>query len=181
MAANKMPPPDLLREMLDYNPDTGDFRWRERPLSHFASHKIWRRWNTVTAGRPAGWVTAFGYLRIRLNDGRGSMTAHRVAWSMTHDGDEPDMIDHIDGDKLNNRIANLRAATRGDNLANSRLRADNTTGAKGITKRPCGTWQVRISRKGRRYHIGSFATLAEAVAMRREAAERLHGAFARSE
>lgn len=109
------------------------------------------------------------------------MTAHRVAWSLMHGGDEPDMIDHIDGNKLNNRISNLRAATRGDNLANSRLRADNTTGGKGITKRPRGTYVVRIAHQGKRHHIGSFATIEEAAAARREAAIRLHGAFARHE
>lgn len=180
MAAKRLPPPDFLREMLDYNPDTGEFHWRERPRSHFASNKIWRRWNTVSAGKSAGWLTAYGYIRIRLNAGHGSMTAHRVAWSLMHDGDEPEMIDHIDGDKLNNRINNLRAATRGDNLANSRLRVDNTVGAKGISKRKFG-YVVRITRHGKRHNVGCYATLTEATEARREAAIRLHGEFARHE
>lgn len=91
------------------------------------------------------------------------------------------MIDHIDGDPRNNRITNLRSVSMSENLANQKLRSDSSTMVKGVRLHGWGSYSARITFRGRTHHLGSFATLEEATAARREAAERLHGEFARHE
>jgi hypothetical protein len=172
-----MPDANRAREALDYNPETGTLIWRERPSSHFKSADRQITWNKRFAGKPAGSLKN-GYIMVVLNYER--CFAHRLAWLLTIGQPVPDVIDHIDHDPLNNRIANLRAASQGDNGANSTRRKDNNTGIKGV-----GLWngkyRVRIRYNKQEYWVGYFKTLAEATMARRDAAERLHGKFARHE
>ena len=106
---------------------------------------------------------------------------HRLAWMMIHGAPTAD-IDHIDGNRTNNRISNLRAATRSENLANARKHAHNTSGAKGVYfDRQRGKYQAHITHQYKYYHLGRFDTFEQAVAARRDAAERMHGKFARHE
>jgi hypothetical protein len=92
------------------------------------------------------------------------------------------MVDHRDGDGLNNRrSSNLRIATRGQNAANAKLRADNTSGFKGVTlHRVSGKWQAYINANGRRHSLGYFETPEEAGAAYASAGPRAHGDFART-
>jgi hypothetical protein len=90
----------------------------------------------------------------------------------------PDTIDHRDGDQLNNRIANLRAASVADNRANSRMPRNSQRQVKGVYFAD-GGYQAAITRHGKQYWLGRFATLEEASAARQAAAERLHGSFSR--
>jgi hypothetical protein len=168
MARKRLPPREYIQTRLDYDPETGAFQWRPREESL-------KTWNTRFARRPAGSVQK-GYLMIVIDYHR--YFAHRIAWLIIHGRPVPDEIDHIDHDPLNNRINNLRAARHGDNGANAKRRSDNQTGVKGV-----GLWygkyRARIRRDGKEYVIGCFATLEEAAAARRQAADRLHGTFVR--
>jgi hypothetical protein len=175
MAIKKLPEVAFIRECVDYNPDTGIFTWRARPSHHFPDG-YQTRINTRQAGKPAGSLLKGCYWQIKL--GRSVYKAHRLAWLLMYGEPVPDTIDHIDGNGLNNRIDNLRAATKAESSQNR----GSATGMIGITYHtdsPIRPFEVRVAALGKRHRIGCFATIDEAKAARREAAERLHGQFAR--
>lgn len=90
------------------------------------------------------------------------------------------LVDHIDGDPHNNRLANLRLATSRQNQCNQKTRSDNTSGLKGVSwSEERQKWQTGIQVNGKRIALGRFNTKEEAYAAYCEAARRLHGEFAR--
>jgi hypothetical protein len=90
------------------------------------------------------------------------------------------LVDHVDGDGLNNRRSNLRIATRAENNRNAAVRKDNTSGFKGVHwHKGDGRWQAQIRVAGKRIRLGAFDTPEAAHAAYCEAAARYHGAFAR--
>jgi len=180
MAVKPLPSREQLQEILDYAPDTGIFTWKTRAAHHFSSQRMCNTWNSRYAGKPAGCSSHIsGYLLIGGGKYR-LFRAHRLAWLLVHGEPVPDVIDHIDGNLLNNRINNLRAASAADNSANSRIRRDNSTGAKGVGFDPrYGCYVVSVRRNGQKFHVGTFYNLAEAIQARSQAAAILHGKFAR--
>lgn len=133
-------------------------------------------WNTRYAGQIAGSVQ-HGYIKINFE--RRFFYAHRLAWFLVHGKDTASQIDHIDGDRLNNRISNLRVASNAENQANARRQSNNTTGIKGVVRIRNGRYRAEITHDYRNINLGHFDTLEEAATVRRDAAERLHGEFAR--
>lgn len=134
-----------------------------------------------SASRKVGGIDAKGYLVIKI--GGFVVKAHRLAWLMTY-GTLPDgVIDHINGNKLDNRICNLRDVSKRVNALNTHgPRRDNTrSGLQGVSKISGRSkrWAARISEAGKRVHIGSFATPEEAhsaylVAKNQKLEEALH-------
>jgi hypothetical protein len=175
VALRKLPDRALVRELLDYNPRTGTLRWKSRARTHFDTMNrcIW--WNGRYAGKLAGCLGGGGYLVVRIRP--GNYLAHRLVWLLVHGEPVPDIIDHIDYNKTNNAARNLRAASHGQNLANGPRRRNNTSGVKGVRIQD-GGFVVSITHNGKRYHIGKFATLAEAAAARWAVAKLLQGEFA---
>ena len=161
------PTPDRIREVLDYDPETGWLVWRQ----HFHKHYV---------GNRAGSVNAEGYRKVQI-DGV-PCAEHRVAWAHFY-GKWPELgLDHKDCDPANNRISNLREATTAQNVANVRRRRSNTSGYTGISWfRERGKWQAYIREEGRHRHLGLFDTIEEAIAVRRDAARRIYGEFARDD
>ena len=157
---------DELKAILRYDPETGEFWWR-------VSRK------GIRLGRPAGRVTG-RYRQIGI-DGR-HYYAHRLAW-LYMTGEWPsDDIDHIDGDRLNNRFSNLREASRAQNMANGRTPATNTSGFKGVSfDRQRGRWQAFIKIDGKTKNLGRFKTPEDAHAAYVAAAHQKSGNFARTE
>lgn len=92
-------------ELFDYNPETGDLLWRPRQLTEFPAEKHGLTWNTAHAGKVAGYRHHLGYTCIRF-DGRFYL-AHRIIWMFVH-GHWPNVIDHINRDRTDNRLSNLR-------------------------------------------------------------------------
>lgn len=158
-------------DMIDYDPESGKFSWRYR---------------FGPAGKPLqgepGWLTKQGYIRIA--SGGKEIQAHRLAHRFMTGGDVPQGmdIDHINGDRSDNRWRNLRVVTRTQNLMNSTIRPDNKSGVKGVywdSRRQL--WQAEIKVAGKREHLGRFPTIEEAAAARREAEKRLFGEYSFSE
>lgn len=146
----------VVRRIFDYDPASGKFRFKE---------SRGRR----AAGSLAGYVKSDGYRMVSV-EGRWCY-AHRLAWFYAH-GEWPEAeIDHVNGDRDDNRIANLRPATRSENMRNVR-------GAKGWHWHSrAGKWQALIRADGKRKYLGAFATEAEAKAAYEKAAAELHGQF----
>jgi HNH endonuclease len=88
-------------------------------------------------------------------------------------------VDHVSGEKLDNRIANLRLCTRSQNMANSKHRKNNTSGFKGVSPRANGRWVAQIASGGVKMHIGVFDDPMSAHAAYADAAAKYHGKFAR--
>jgi hypothetical protein len=116
------------------------------------------------------------YLRIQI--GARKYLAHRLAWLWMKGRWPKDEIDHIDGDRANNRWSNLREATHTENTRNGVRRTTNTSGFKGVTLKN-GKWRATIRAEGRYIHLGYFPTADEAAAAYREASARFHGEYGR--
>ena len=177
MASNPLPPIDFLRECVDYDPETGRFVWRERPLSHFREDHIGRTWNKRLAG-----LTAFttvdrdGYLRgevLQLDGPRWRVRAHRAAFLLMT-GRTPDLVDHINGRPDDNRWANLREA---DSLGNARNRRSKKGLPKGVFAGYKGRFEARIGYQDRKIYLGIYDTPGEAHAAYCAFAQRHHGEF----
>ncbi|MGL5284384.1 MAG: HNH endonuclease [Plesiomonas shigelloides] len=113
---------------------------------------------TQTNNRGYYWCNVFGKMFL----------VHRLVW-LYMTGEHPeDEIDHINGDRLDNRWSNLRAVSAFDNARNQGERKDNTSGRRGVTRRG-SKWIARISHRGVRYTLGTFNTFDEAVRVREQA------------
>lgn len=147
-----------VRELFDYNPETGILFWRKRAAS------------TVLPGRIAGYRDADGYIRVRIN--KKAYFAHRLIFLYMIGAWPKHEVDHIDHNGSNNRWDNLRDVTKGENAKNTILPKDNTTGVIGVKRvhsRQRSFWQAYIGINGLQVHLGSFDRLEEAVAVRRAA------------
>lgn len=153
-----------LREVLEYDPETGVFRWRVAA----------GRWGRIPAGTVAGSVSkVHGYIHIHL-DGV-VQNAHRLAWLYTTGEWPKDQIDHVNRDRADNRFCNLREATTAQNMENKRRYRSNTSGHPGVHWRSfCGLWQARIGIAGKRVSLGHWPTVEEAAAAYVAAKAQMH-------
>ncbi len=154
---------EQLRAAVSYDPETGIFT------------RIVRA-SRIAAGTIAGHVTFHGYLVFHV---RGvEYFSHRLAWLYVFDRWPMAQIDHIDGNRTNNRIANLREATNSINHQNMRkARTDNvSSGLLGVYAYNHGgaRWRAQIFFDGRHHHLGIFSTPQEAHAAYVEAKRRFH-------
>lgn len=156
--------PKLLSEIVRYDPDTGKMFWKERPASYFGTHSSAFLWNAENVGKLIkAKVNNAGYQSIGVYS--ESILYHRAAWAI-HYGVWPSAdIDHINGQRSDNRICNLREASDSINQRNRVRSINNTSGYVGVSQNLSGTWSVNILKK----HIGTFATFDEAVKARQEA------------
>jgi HNH endonuclease len=119
-----------------------------------------------------------GYRRFRHYD-KKIYKASRVIYYL-HTKEWPEVIDHIDGNRSNDNIMNLRAATRSQNNKNVKKRKNNTSGHKGVSfKKKLGKYQVLVQVDGKNIYFGVYSDLEEAAEVARKAREELHGEFAR--
>ena len=169
---HRRPLPDLetILSSIDIDVENGTFTHKHRPLSSFASEHGQNTWNRRFAGKPAGWVDKKGYLQITINYKK--YMAHRLLWKVAT-GEEPEELDHIDRNQLNNRKDNLRAATRSENNLNRRMSKYNSTGFNGIYRGRNGRWVAQLKLGGIAKHLGAFDTIEEAVAARHGAEQAL--------
>jgi hypothetical protein len=168
MAAKALPSQEVLRQLLEYNPETGALTWKARDLATFHSVRSGKIWNTKYAGKPAlSAANSFGYLHGVL-DG-ANLRAHRVIWKWVT-GSDPSVIDHINGDPSDNRWCNLRSVSLSENMKNSRLPKHNTTGIIGVgwhNKKQ--KWLAQIKSQNVCRFLGYFASFDEATAVRKQA------------
>lgn len=131
-------------------------------------------------GRTAGCVTIHGYREVRVSGVR--IYAHRVAWALHYGVWPSGMIDHANGNRLDNRLCNLREATPAQNGWNRRVSRNTSSGFKGVCYHTGQRrWRAKIHHNGVEKHLGSFLTKDEACGAYRAAAIEYHGEFARFE
>jgi len=151
-----------LRELLEYSPETGEFKWRKPPRNKDIPGLV--------AGSQTGRYVMIGIARVLYY-------GHRLAWLYVH-GEWPARdLDHINRDCRDNRIANLRLATDSENLCNKPVRRDSRTGLKGVAPKR-KKYAARITKEGRIHFLGSYDTPEDAHAAYCRAARELHGDFA---
>lgn len=170
MAKNDNLTAEYVRQILDYNPETGILSWKYR-------ENAIPSWNNQNAGKPTGWKNTNGYLIITILN--KSYRSHRLAWIwMTGKWPLFD-VDHINRNKTDNRWCNLREATRSENHANRKMQHNNKLGYKGVHLHKPGKYRAQIRIKGKSKHIGIFNTAEEAHEAYVAEAKFLYGEFAR--
>jgi len=153
----------MLNELFEYK--DGNLYWKKR-LSQRA--KI---------GDKAGYLRKDGYVNIRINN--KNYKAHRLVFAFHHDY-MPEFIDHIDGNKANNKIENLRGVNHAQNLQNQKLRIDNKSGTKGVSwHKIAKKWRVQIIANKNVYHLGLFEDFELASLVAQEARDMYHKNYAR--
>lgn len=163
----ELPSAERLFELFTYDPGTGLLVWKISTN------------NRVRAGDPIKTKYAAGHIAVGIDGVR--YLAHRIIWKMMTGKDPIDQIDHIDGNASNNAFSNLRESDQAQNLANTRTRRNNTSGAKGVSfHKATGKWRATIGKNYRSKQIGIFDDFQSAVEAANRARAELHGAFARA-
>lgn len=158
--ANNIISQHRLKELLNYDPETGVFTW------------VHTRGSKALAGSIAGHAEFNRYVNIMLD--RKLYKAHRLAWLYVY-GVWPTEIDHIDQCKHNNRINNLREVESSENKQNIAWFSHNTSGHKGVTWHKANQkWQAQIKVRGKNVYLGTFLTIEDAVKARQSALSEYH-------
>ncbi len=151
---------EQINEVISYSQETGLFTWVKNQ-------------GRARIGDVVSYKDSYGYIAFKLY---GHLRrAHRVAWFLTH-GSFPDGdIDHINRDRSDNRIKNLRCVSRSENMENQLLRSDNKSGFKGVFfEARRNKWRADIAKDKKSKHIGYFDTAEAAFVAYQNAAAKFH-------
>jgi len=150
-----------LKQLLNYDPETGKFTRKVKSVIH------------PNLELPVGSSTDSGYITICIKGYKG--LAHRLAWLYVYGYIPENDIDHINRIKTDNRINNLREVSRQCNLRNTGNRKNNTSGVKGVSfNKKSNKWQVSIAVNNKLYYLGRFDDFIEAVCHRLAAEQCLN-------
>jgi hypothetical protein len=159
-----LPPLAELSARLSYDPQAGIFTWKVEP----------RR--GMKAGAIAGCIDSNGYVQIRHN--KKIIFAHRLAWLFFYGEDPGDKdIDHVNQNRSDNRITNLRLADRAENMWNRGACVTNKSGYKGVCWSNSNGWFAQVKRRGEYHSASGFATAEAAYQWTCAVREALHGEF----
>jgi HNH endonuclease/AP2 domain len=161
-----------LRRLLHYDPETGWFTWRVARNSYAGRAKPGARAGTIGQNQYKAPWRQITLRRVRYKE-------HRLAWLYVTGEWPPQEIDHINRDATDNRLANLRLASRAQNQANTHRAKKTLSGLKGAYRGKAGRWFSHISVNRRLIKLGRFDTAEEAHAAYCEAAKLYYGEFAR--
>lgn len=162
----KQPSVDQIRELFDYEPDTGLVYWKAK-----GSGRIKKK--------PAGTIENLGYIGILINGKR--IRAHRIAWVLHYGKWPEDQIDHINGNGLDNRICNLREATNSQNGKNTGKPKSNTSGVVGVCfEKFTNKWKAFIKVDYKQINLGRYVNFEDAVSARKDAEKLYFGEWARN-
>jgi hypothetical protein len=164
MKNKPLPSQEYLNSILSYDKESGVLSWKNRTFdSPFANF-----WNKRYAGKPVTTISSAGYLFVGIN--KSKYLAHRVIWKMTT-GQDALIVDHINRNRLDNRLCNLREASTSLSMHNK-----NHNGCRlpqGVQPNK-SRFMARISNKGKSFYLGTYATPEEASAVYCHAANILY-------
>lgn len=185
MTKRILPTPEQLRQLLRYEPDTGKLYWKVRPAEMFSEKdprgQRWsaNKWNTRFAGKEAFTSTdktgyKCGGIHCKI------YKAHRVAWAIYHGKWPEEFIDHINMVRDDNRIINLREATRSENGFNREKQSNNSSGLKGVHwSKKYGKWVAKAKVMGKTHYFGFHDTKEQAIEAYKNSIRSIHGEFSR--
>lgn len=151
----------MIDECLDYFPETGEFKWKNRPREHFATERGWKTFNSQRAGVSAGTLNSEGYLQVMIN--KQLVLLHRAAFAIMGKCIEGLHVDHIDHNRLNNSWKNLRAVTQAENNRNISRRVNSNSKIVGIYfNEKEGLWYPRIQVDYENIYLGATKDFFEA-------------------
>lgn len=158
----------LLRNLLSYDPDSGELRWKN-PTSP-----------RVRSGDVAGRINIDGYVTVSIKS--GFYRGHRVAFAIWHGRWPNGQLDHINGVRHDNRMVNLRECSNAQNQHNRRRSRRNKSGIKGVYfDKHSGKWRALIRISSKKIYLGSFSDKDAAASAYAAAARNYHGTFARTD
>lgn len=138
-----------VKRFLSYDANAGSFTWIES------------RSRTAKAGMQAGSKDNHGYIKVMFQ--QKLYKAHRLAWFYVYGEWPAGQIDHINGDRADNRISNLRIVSNKQNQENVGRKANNTSGYRGVSfYRKSGKYEAHIRHNGKKRHVGTFLTAEDA-------------------
>jgi hypothetical protein len=172
----KLPAQEYLKILFSYNPETGSLKWVDYFDIEVLSAYGWkqrriRRMNSTIAGQEAGheFETTCGSRSRQLRLDYKSYYVHRIIWKLVY-GTEPDLIDHIDGNPLNNALNNFRSVTNMENCRNAKIFSTNTSGCTGVSfNKGNGEYEAYIWDNYKKINLGHFSDKDLAIAARKEA------------
>lgn len=167
MVPNTLPNADRLRELFDYNPETGALTWRPRPPDSFRSRAGCAMWTKRFSGKHVC-VKGKSYRAQVPVDGK-AYPIHRIIYKIMTGNDPIGVIDHINQDHTDNRWANLRDVNVRVNRLNTKARADNALGIKGVFRRG-NKYIASVGLRGVSIHLGIYESEAMAMAAHQAAA-----------
>ena len=154
---------DLVSSLIKYDEKTGLFYWKKRPHNN----------SRMRAGDAAGTVLKDGYIMIRIL--KRGLLAHRVAWSIYYGNVPEGQIDHINGNKSDNRISNLRVVSVSENAQNKRNPLSrNKNGCLGVSRFKNGKYRATINIGGKNVYLGSFESAEKASEAYQSAKKKHH-------
>jgi hypothetical protein len=167
---------NYLRECFDVDFAAGILRWRFRPRWHFWTAREWRLTNTQLGGKRAG-SRSRGYFEtaVRVGGEKHRLRVHRIVWAMAHGSWPSVTIDHKNGVKTDNRLSNLREATRGEQRQNT-VTKPGRSGFRGVRPNGKGRFQAYIMINRKFICLGQFSS-PEAAHARYLAAKVVHHPF----
>jgi len=157
--------PEIVRELLHYDPETGIFTWKARAEHWFKSRHSFIACNARHTGKRAGTVFAArqGYKCRQIGIAGVIVKEHRLAWLCMTDEPLPAAIDHVNRDGTDNRWSNLRASSYIENNRNQSRRRTNTSGATGVCLHSAsGKWRARCYIDKKEHCIGYFDSISDA-------------------
>lgn len=154
-----------LKKLLRYDPQSGSLFWDAKGRGRIKK-------------KPAGSKLSTGYIGVVIGPKR--YLAHRLCWALFYGKWPSDQIDHINGDKTDNRIANLREATNLQNGRNLKISSRNTSGVSGVHFDAwAGRWRAAIKVNGKSINLGRWSDKDDAIRARKEAEIRYFGEWIR--
>lgn len=166
-----------LNECFYLNKETWELHWKYRPENHFTHMRYANRFNSMYSGKEAGHIFRYNenlrYKKVKLN--HKNLLVHRVIWTLYFNSEPDGIIDHIDGNGINNNINNLRVCNEYTDYNNSRNRVisvNNTSGRTGVYwRKERNKWVAKgrvYNKEGgfKNYWLGSYDKYEDAVLAR---------------
>jgi hypothetical protein len=181
MYKKNLPSLDVLNKLFQYERETGKLYWKIRTPDMFENRKrnpdwLCKIWNSNFAGKEANNPHDFGYVYVSFNGKK--YFAHKIIMYFEHGIDTEDEIDHINGNKSDNRLCNLRFATKSQNSMNTSNRKNNKSGVKGVHfNTHHKIWDCRIMVNKKVIHLGYYKNFNDAVQARKSAENKYFGDF----
>jgi len=152
---------EIVRELLDYDQETGIFVWKVRERKWFKSEQGFKLFHTRYAGTTAGtmWTSETGYQKLQIRVLGKSWRSHRLAF-LWMDKALPEQVDHLNRDSTDNRWENLAASSAKENMKNKSMFSNNTSGVTGVSWcKAIGKWRALVRLDGTLKYLGYFEDL----------------------